>query len=294
MKLFSFSALLLAASASADPQYVIQYAQYQPAEHGVAIDKVLGQIAQPGYQNQPVFSRDGSRLLWTAQAGSGPMATDIHWLLLSEGGTGQPLQQTPFGEFSATPLPGSDTDYSVVRVEADGTQRLWKINSSTATLLYPDLPGVGYHVWGSDDDVLVFLLEDKNGPNRAVYRNKDGELLTLAGDIGRALVYQASTDRFFFTAPRPGQPADSPLWLWRYQAGSKKADALLPMPASGQDLAITSQGTLLVSAGHYIFQLAEDHWLPWIDLSKECSGKVSRFKLNPVQPVLAYVCEQEQ
>ncbi len=293
MKVFSFAALFLAMSASADPQYVIHYAQYQSAERGVEISKLLGSIQQKGYQNQPAFSRDGSRLLWTAQAGNGPMATDIHWLLLSQGGAGNALRATPFGEFSATPVPGSDTDYSVVRVEADGTQRLWQINSQTEQLLYPELKGVGYHVWGSDQDLLLFLLEDSTGPNRAVYRNKDGELTTLAGHIGRALLYQANSDRFFFTAPRPGQPADSPLWLWRYQAGGKKADALLPMPANGQDLAITSQGTVLVSAGKYVFQLSGDHWLPWADLSKQCGGKVSRFKLNPVQPVLAFVCEQE-
>jgi hypothetical protein len=295
MKVFSFAALLLALNASADPQYVIQFAQYQSAEHGVAIQKVLGTIAQEGYQNQPAFSRDGSRLLWTAQAGEGPLATDIHWLLVSadDSSKGQPLRTTPFGEFSATPLPGSDSDYSVVRVEADGTQRLWQMNSQTEQLLYPELKGVGYHVWGADEDLLLFLLEDSAGPNRAVYRSKDGGLTTLAGHIGRALLYQASTDRFFFTAPRPGQPANSPLWLWRYQAGTKKADALLPMPANGQDLAVTSQGTVLVSAGKFIFQLVDDHWLPWADLSKQCDGKVSRFKLNPVQPVLAFVCEKE-
>jgi len=180
-----------------------------------------------------------------------------------------------------------------VRVEADGTQRLWQISTQAEQLLYPELKGVGYHVWGSDEDLLLFLLEDNTGPNRAVYRTKDGELTTLAGHIGRALLYQASTDRFFFTAPRPGQPDNSPLWLWRYQAGGKKAEALLPMPANGQDLAVTSQGTVLVSAGKYIFQLADDHWLPWADLSKQCDGKVSRFKLNPVQPVLAFVCEKD-
>ena len=293
MKVFSFAALFLALHANADSQYVIQYAQYQSADHGVSISQVLGRIAQPGYQNQPVFSRDGGRLLWTAQAGSGPMATDIRWLLLSEGGNGKPLRETPFGEFSATPIPGSETDYSVVRVEADGTQRLWQISSQSEQVLVPELKGVGYHVWGADQDLLLFILEDSSGPQRAVYRDKDGEQLILATHIGRALAYQASTDRFFFTAPRPGQPADSPMWLWHYQAGGKKAEALLPMPANGQDLAVTSQGTLLVSAGKYVFQLSADHWLPWADLSKQCDGKVSRFKLNPVQPVLAFVCEKE-
>ena len=70
-----------------------------------------------------------------------------------EGGAGKALRATPFGEFSATPLPGSDSDYSVVRVEADGTQRLWQISTQAEQLLYPELKGVGYHVWGSDQDI---------------------------------------------------------------------------------------------------------------------------------------------
>lgn len=288
-------ALLLCSGANANAGNMsIRYMNYESKGGQVAVlAGTGGALNHATYLNQPAFSHDGSRLLWTQQTGSGPLDTDIYYKLIGSGEPGKPLLQSPFGEFSATPVPQQDQLYSVVRVEADGTQRLWQINSQTEQLLFPELKGVGYHVWGSDEDLLLFLLEDSTGPNRAVYRTKDGELTTLAGHIGRALLYQASTDRFFFTAPRPGQPENSPLWLWRYQAGSKKADALLPMPANGQDLAVTSQGTVLVSAGKFIFQLVDDHWLPWADLSKQCDGKVSRFKLNPVQPVLAFVCEKE-
>ncbi len=288
------TALLCCAGIANAGDMSIRYINYAIKDGQVSVQAGTGgALNHATYLNQPVFSRDGSRLLWTQQTGTGPLDTDIYYKLLGSGEPGKPLLQSPFGEFSATPMPQQDQLYSVVRVEADGTQRLWQIGAGQEQLLFPELKGVGYHVWGADDDLLLFLLEDSEGPNRAVYRTKDGELTTLAGHIGRALLYQASTDRFFFTAPRPGQPADSPLWLWRYQAGSKKADALLPMPANGQDLAVTSQGTVLVSAGKFIFQLVDDHWLPWVDLSKQCDGKVSRFKLNPVQPVLAFVCEKE-
>lgn len=289
------TALLCCASMANAGTMSIRFINYTIKDGQVTVQPGTGgSLHHATYLNQPVFSRDGSRLLWTRQTGTDPLDTDIYYKLIGAGEPGKPLLQSPFGEFSATPMPQQDQLYSVVRVEADGTQRLWQIGAGQEQLLFPELKGVGYHVWGSDDDLLLFLLEDSTGPNRAVYRSKDGDLTMLAGNIGRALLYQANTDRFFFTAPRPGQPADSPLWLWRYQAGGKKAEALLPMPANGQDLAVTSQGTVLVSAGQFIFQLAEDHWLPWTDLSKQCDGKVTRFKLNPVQPMLAFVCDKER
>jgi len=289
------TALLCCAGMANAGTMSIRYINYTIKDGQVTVQAGTGgSLHHATYLNQPVFSRDGSRLLWTRQTGTDPLDTDIYYKLIGAGEPGKPLLQSPFGEFSATPMPQQDQLYSVVRVEADGTQRLWQIGAGQEQLLLPELKGVGYHVWGSDDDLLLFLLEDSTGPNRAVYRSKDGDLTMLAGNIGRALLYQANTDRFFFTAPRPGQPADSPLWLWRYQAGGKKAEALLPMPANGQDLAVTSQGTVLVSAGRYIFQLADDHWLPWTDLSKQCDGKVTRFKLNPVQPMLAFVCDKER
>ncbi len=272
----------------------VRYSDYSIKDGQAVLQSGSGGILKhKGYLNQPVFSSDGSRLLWTQQTGPGPMDTDIYFQVLGDSKPGQPLVNTKFGEFSATPIPMQPQQYSVVRVEADGTQRLWQIGAGKDELLAPEVKGVGYHAWGADGDLLLFLLADQSGPNRAVYRSKDGQLTTLAGHIGRSLVYQGSTDQFYFTAPLPDMPENAEQWLWRYQAGATTAKPVLPLPADGQDLAVTNQGTLLVSSGRYILQLKEQSWLPWFDLRKECQGKVTRFKLNPVKPMLAYVCQEE-
>lgn len=272
----------------------VRYSDYSIKDGQALLQSGNGGILKhKGYLNQPVFSSDGSRLLWTQQSGPGPMDTDIYYQVLGDSKPGQPLVNTKFGEFSATPMPMQPQQYSVVRVEADGTQRLWQIGAGKDELLLPEVKGVGYHAWGADGDLLLFLLADQSGPNRAVYRSKDGQLTTLAGHIGRSLVYQGSTDQFYFTAPLPDMPENAEQWLWRYQAGAKAAKPVLPLPADGQDLAVTSQGTLLVSSGRYILQLKEQSWLPWLDLRQGCAGKVTRFKLNPVKPMLAYVCQEK-
>jgi len=273
----------------------IEYFEYSVDKSGQLkrVSGTGGSNHRHGYLNQPIFSPDGSRLLWTQQIGPDPMSTDIYYKVLGADESSKPLVKTPYGEFSATPMPMQPQQYSVVRVEADGTQRLWQIGAGKDELLLPEVKGVGYHAWGADGDLLLFLLADQSEPNRAVYRAKDGQMTTLAGHIGRSLVYQGSTDQFYFTAPLPDMPENAEQWLWRYQAGAKAAKPVLPLPADGQDLAVTSQGTLLVSSGRYILQLKDQSWLPWFDLRKECQGKVTRFKLNPVKPMLAYVCQQE-
>lgn len=276
-------------------EMTIHYSDYSAKDGQVVLQIGTGGVLNhSGYLNQPVFSSDGSRLLWTQQSGAEPLATDIYYKLLASDEPARALAKTPFGEFSATPMPMQPQQYSVVRVEADGTQRLWQIGAGQDEVLASDVKGVGYHAWGADGDLLLFLLEDQTGPNRAVYRSKDGQLTTLADYIGRSLVYQGSTDQFYFTAPLPDMPANAEQWLWRYQAGAKTAKPILPLPADGQDLAVTSQGTLLVSSGRYILQLKEQSWLPWLDLRQGCEGKVTRFKLNPVKPMLAYVCQKER
>ena len=293
----SISLLLAVISGAAQAQRTkIEYFEYSIEQSGQLkrVSGTGGSNHRQGYLNQPTFSQDGSRLLWTQQTGSGPMDTDIYYQVLGADEPGKPLAKTPFGEFSATPIPLQAQQYSVVRVEADGTQRLWRIGAGIDELLVPEVRGVGYHAWGADGDLLLFLLEDGQAPNRAVYRNKNGELTTLAAHIGRSLVYQGSTDQFYFTGPLPDMPANAEQWLWRYQAGSKTAKPVLPMPANAEALAVTTQGTLLVSSGRYILQLSGQSWLPWFDLRQECEGKVTRFKLNPVKPILAFVCQQEE
>ena len=289
----SISVALTLVNASVQASSSIRYFEYSVNAGQVKESNGAGgAIQHRGYINQPVFSQDGSRLLWTQQSGKGPMDTDIYYKVLAADEPGKPLATTPFGEFSATPIPLQAQQYSVVRVEADGTQRLWRIGAGIDELLVPEVSGVGYHAWGADGDLLLFLLEDGSAPNRAVYRNKDGELTTLASHIGRSLVYQGSTDQFYFTGPLPDMPANAEQWLWRYQAGSKAAKPVLPLPANAEDLAVTTQGTLLVSSGRYILQLSGDAWAPWLDLRKKCEGSVTRFKLNPVKPILAFVCQQ--
>jgi len=286
MKKIIIAAAVAAFSAHGATTYEIHYGSLATSfvEQGV--------LRSAEYQNQPEFSLDAKRLLWTAHAGDGDLATDIRYVELANPKQQHTLRTTPFGEFSATALATPNGSYSVVRVEKDGTQRIWRISEHAEELLV-DLPGVGYHVWGDHGDLLVFLLEDKTGPNRAAYRHADGRLVTLNSHIGRALAHLPNTELFYFTAPKQGAAADGDLWLWQYDAKTNSTKQLTPMPRGGVDLAVTPTGQLWASAGTSLYALTNQQWQPVADLGQQCQGKVSRFKFHRQQPLLAFVCEKE-
>ena len=80
----------------------------------------------PGYDNQPMFTPDGSKILFAANRDGKQI--DIYVFDRATGRVSQ-LTETPENENSPTPLPtgiGTPGGFSVVRTEADKTQRLWR------------------------------------------------------------------------------------------------------------------------------------------------------------------------
>src|SRR6266851_2658531 len=74
-----------------------------------------------GYNNQPFFLPDGQGILYTSIRDK---QADIYHYDIHSGATAQ-VTKTPESEYSPTLMPDGKS-ISVVRVEADGTQRLWK------------------------------------------------------------------------------------------------------------------------------------------------------------------------
>lgn len=292
MKVFVLASLFIAQSVSAS-SYVIQYGNWQAdATKPTPVSfNTAGAIHRSHYLNQPEFSADGKLLVFTEQTGSEALATDINYLEIgSDNQLPKPVRATPFGEFSATVY---GDGYSVIRVEADGTQRLWQISATSEKVLLPEVLGVGYHAWGASGDLMMFLLENATQPNRAVYRDNAGKITELLPNPGRSFVYDKAENWFYFTAPAKGAAAETPLHLWRYRAGQAQAEMLALLPESGKDLAFTPQGQLMVSAKTQLLAWQGGKWQPWLDLSKDCDGVVSRFKFNPTNTQLAFVCEKE-
>src|SRR5437764_6446336 len=115
-----------------------------------------------GYNNQPSFMPDGQSLLYTSIRNK---QADIYRYDLRTDATTQ-VTNTPESEYSPTLMPDRK-NISVVRVEADGTQRLWKfpLDGGAPSLIVENIKPVGYHLWIDDHTLALFVLGGSGKPN---------------------------------------------------------------------------------------------------------------------------------
>lgn len=145
----------------------------------------------PGYDNQPFFTpaRDGSAVLFTSARGAvesacGKPQTDIYRYDI-EARTLTQLTDTPECEYSPTVTPGGQI--SVIRVEADGTQRLWQFTGKTAaTLVLSDIKPVGYHAWLNGTTLALFVLGEPS--TLQIADTATGKATIAARNIGQSLL----------------------------------------------------------------------------------------------------------
>lgn len=288
MRLLSLALAVMALPvAAALPQYnlyLTDLSRYLSISNRIKINET------PTYINQPAFSGDGKSLFFTLeQDKDAAVQTDIGRYHIADKKQDL-LTKTTLSEYSPTLL-SDGSGISVVVVEADQTQRLWKVDwQGNTSMLKADPKGVGYHAWGPDQDLLLFVLGDKEDNHTVRYLDKNGQLTTLATGVGRALSWQPGTQKGYYT-----QTKDNQLYLSFYDVKTKTATATeLALPAGGQDLVWWSADTLLVSAGTKIYQWqvsGKQGWTLWLDVSKDCGTEISRFALNKERNQLAFVCK---
>jgi Tol biopolymer transport system component len=115
-----------------------------------------------GYNNQPYFMPDGKSILYTSIRDK---QADIYRYDIQTGATTR-VTNTPESEYSPTLMPDRK-NISVVRVESDGTQRLWKfpLDGGAPSLIVEEIKPVGYHLWIDDHTLALFILGGAGKPN---------------------------------------------------------------------------------------------------------------------------------
>lgn len=146
---------------------------------------------RPGYDNQPAFSPNSKTIYYTSQRGE---QTDIYALPIDDLGadsaagasSAQQITTTVESEYSPTMVPGLDA-ISVVRVEQDGKQLLWRLplDGGQPKLLLPDIEPVGYHAWADETKLGLFVLGEPMTLQSAPVGPGIGRV--LAENIGRGV-----------------------------------------------------------------------------------------------------------
>jgi dipeptidyl aminopeptidase/acylaminoacyl peptidase len=245
------------------------------------LEAPVNATARPGYDNQPSFTPDGAALLYTRQDGT---QTDV-WRYDVVARSNRPVIQTPEGEYSPQVTPDG-AGISVVRVEADATQRLWRFrrDGTSPTLLLKDVKPVGYHAWGPDGLLALFVLGDPN--SLQVADTRTGRAEVVARRVGRSLHRIPGRETVSVL-----RIADDGRWIEELDLRSRRLTRLVRAPESGDgDYAWTPDGAILMAEGATLRRWAPGgDWQAVADLDALGLAGASRLAISPDGRTVALV-----
>lgn len=237
-----------------------------------------------GYDNQPFFGSDSRSMLFTSNRDG--TQTDIYFLELPTRQIRR-LTETPESEYSPTVIPG-DLGVSVIRVEADGTQRVWQVGGDTpASPLLRDVKPVGYQAWIDSSRLAIYVL---GTPASLQIADVDtGKSREVARDIGRSVARRPSGTISFVQREGAG---------WMVKEYEPDGGAIRPLVAAltgsaDRDTAWAPDGTLFMTKGGDIYW-----WRPgqegWTLMSSPEIGPLSRMAVSPDGRWMALVAAEPQ
>jgi len=266
------------------PSTDLYLAALEVANGTLSIGEPQNITRRDAYDNQPFFLPDGEALLYTSMQGE---QTDIFRYIIADDRHERLTRTEGTSEYSPTPL--RDGRFSVVRVEEDGTQRLWRFAATGGEpeLLLPAVAPVGYHAWIDAEQLALFILGDPPTLQRATLAA--GEAAVVAEDIGRSLQPIPEAEAVSFVQQRADGLAD----LMRFDPATDALEVIAEIVEGGQDHAWTPDGLLLMTSGSvlYCFDPAADDaaWEAVADLSPL---QLSRIAVSPDGARVALVGEE--
>lgn len=237
-----------------------------------------------GYNNQPHFIDEHSFLFTGIYDGQ----ADIY--RYDNAKTTQ-LTHTPESEYSPTPMPNGK-EFSVIQVEADGTQRLhaFPMAGGSSRVLLPTVKPVGYHLWLNEDELALFILGEPHTLQLANLKTQKTE--HLMENVGRCLSKRPGHKGF--TAVRMGDTPQSPAEIVHIRPLTRSIKPITKTLEQSQDYLWTPQGHLLMAKNREVYRWqGEKGWILVADLAHLKTGAITRMACSRSGKNLILVADQE-
>src|SRR2546430_5994961 len=274
------------AAPAGPPATDIYLADLRVAQGRVSVGVPVNVTARPGYDNQPFFLPDGGAFLYTSIREDSQADIDRYDI---DTKTSVRLTTTRESEYSPTPLPDG-SGFSVVRVEADSTQRLWAFDlaGSRPRVVLDSIKPVGYHAWGDAHTLALFVLGSPPTLQIADARTPGARGEIVARDIGRSLQRVPGREAIAFVQ------RDSALGAWIKEVDLRtRAVTPLVRAVDGADFFTwTPGGSLLMARWTTLYQWNPRRGAAWeavADFAAAGLTNVTRLAVSPSGDRLALV-----
>jgi dipeptidyl aminopeptidase/acylaminoacyl peptidase len=281
------------APAAAPPDTEIFLAPLAADMGALVVGKPSNISQSPGYDNQPSFTPDGKSILFTSIRGG--TQTDIYRYDIAIAAISR-VTDTPESEYSGTITPDG-AHISVIRVEADQTQRLWRftLDGKQPEIVLANVKPVGYHAWADADTLALFVLGQPATLQLASVRS--GAARVLVTGISRSLqrIPGRGTISFVERVAGPDPAAASTLRIRELDPKSGATTPLVDAVAGAReaDLAWTPDGLLLMAEKDalYGWRRGDRGWKKVADLAALGLHGVSRIAVSAAGDRIAFVAQ---
>jgi hypothetical protein len=236
-----------------------------------------------GYNNQPSFL-DNKSFFYTSIRED--KQADIFRYNLEQQAN-ERLTFDPESEFSPTLTPDGKF-FSVIRVEADNTQRLWKfpLDKVSPVLVLRDIKPVGYHCWIDQNTVALFILGQPN--TLQIVDVNTGKAEVVAQNIGRTLRLIPKQQKLSFVHKVSAQE-----WIIKaLDLKTRQISTVVKTLPGSEDYAWTPAGTLLATKDAKIYKWdpqKDSDWVQVADFSAAGLKTLTRLAVSPKSDWLAVV-----
>lgn len=243
---------------------------------------------RPGYDNQPAFTKDGRAVLFTSQREG---QTDIYRYDIDADSATQ-LTRTFESEYSATPVPNG-SGFSVIRVERDSTQRLWRFadDGTNPRVVLQNIKPVGYHAWASDRELVLFVLGSPATLQRA--STTTGRADTIVQNPGRSIHRVPGRDAVSFVH----RLSEKEWWIKQLDLSSGKVTSLVQTLPGSEDYAWTPSGMVIMASGNTVYSwnsLTKDGWREVVRFQDTGLKSIKRLAISPSGDRIAMVSDEPQ
>ncbi len=290
--LFLFAGSLLGlgaagpAAAQAPPSTDIVLVALKEGQISLHDGHLINLTDRDGYDNQPFFTPNGEALLYTSFRTE---QTEIYRVDLATR-TPEPLTNTPESEYSPTMLPNGN-GFSTVRVEADGTQRLWRFDrdGKNPALVLDAVKPVGYHAWANGHTLALFVLGSP--PTLQQADTRTGKADTLLYNVGRSIHRIPGAAAISFVH----KETDDTWIIKKLDPATGTITPIVPTRPGREDYAWLPDGSLLMGDGAvlYTWTPAHDAWTPLFDFTDHGVTTITRIAVSPAGDHIALVVNRE-